>query len=296
MIMNIITQLQGGLGNQLFQYATARALAHRYETIPILDYSWFTRSYKDVTRRDLLISSLNIKSPLISPEPSLDKPKRLRRILQDIWPVNPYIFFEKIPYHFDERLLRAPSFKRQDLYLMGYWQSYRYFDSIKAILRADLRPLNPLEPHYLKYLDQIQQKNSAMVHVRRGDYVHLASAARVHGFIGLEYYQQGMRAILDKNPDVHFFVFSDDLQWAKENLPHQDRITYIESLEKEDAVIQELELMTHCGQHLIANSSLSWWAAWLAKKEGGLVICPNHWTNNASIDWNDLLPIHWQRI
>lgn len=296
MIMNIIAQLQGGLGNQLFQYATARALAYQHQIKPILDYSWFTKSYADVTPRDLLLPSLNIKGTLISLESPLKRPKRARRILQNLWRFDPYIFAEQTPYRFDSRLVRMPPFKKQDLYLIGYWQSYRYFESIQAMLRAEIRPLNPLEPHYLKYLDQIQQKNSAMVHVRRGDYVHLASAARVHGFIGLDYYQQGMRAILDKNPDVHFFVFSDDLQWAKENLPHQDRITYIESLEKEDAVIQELELMTHCGQHLIANSSLSWWAAWLAKKEGGLVICPNHWTNNASIDWNDLLPTHWQRI
>jgi hypothetical protein len=137
-----------------------------------------------------------------------------------------------------------------------------------------------------------------MIHVRRGDYVHLASAAKIHGFIGLHYYQQGMEALLHKNPETQFFVFSDDLDWVKANLPHQDKITFIQSLEGSDAVIQELELMTHCQSHLIANSSLSWWGAWLAHHESSLdkVICPAHWTNDHEMSWDDLLPQNWKRI
>lgn len=294
--MNIIAQLQGGLGNQLFQYATARSLAHQRQASLILDHSWFTRGYRDVTPRELLLSSLNIKGALITFESLRNRPKRIRRILQHLLPIEPYIFCERAPYRFDPDLLRAPSFKSQNLYLMGYWQSFRYFEPIKALLQTEICPLAPLDRHYQDYLKLIQQKNSAMVHVRRGDYVHLASAAKVHGFIGLDYYHQGMKAILDRNPDVHFFVFSDDLQWTKDNLPYQDRITFVESLEEGDAVIQELELMTHCQHHLTANSSLSWWAAWLAKNESGLVICPSHWTVDLSMNWNDLLPAHWQRI
>jgi hypothetical protein len=135
-----------------------------------------------------------------------------------------------------------------------------------------------------------------MVHVRRGDYVHLVSAAKVHGFLGLDYYQQGMEELLHKNPETQFFVFSDDLDWAKSNLPHQDKITFIKSLEKSDAVVQELELMTHCQNHLIANSSLSWWAAWLAKSANNTVICPSRWTNDLTKSWDDLLPENWVRI
>lgn len=294
--MNIIAQLQGGLGNQLFQYATARALAHQHQTSLLLDQSWFTKTYDDVTPRELLLSSLKTKGALISLDSPPKRPKRIQRILQKLWPINPCVYSEQTPYRFDPRLLKTPTLKTQNLYLMGYWQSYRYFESIKKILQSEVSPKAPLDAHYQSYLNQIQAGNSAMVHVRRGDYVHLASAAKVHGFLGLDYYQQGMAMLLDRNPEIHFFVFSDDLDWVKANLPHQDKITFVQSLADSDVVIQELELMTHCQHHLIANSSLSWWAAWLAKDLNNTVICPSRWTSDLAMNWDDLLPAHWQRI
>ena len=117
-----------------------------------------------------------------------------------------------------------------------------------------------------------------------------------NGFIGLDYYQNGMQSILEKNPGIKFFVFSDDLTWARANLPYQDKCEFIESISSSDAVIQELELMTHCQHHLIANSSLSWWAAWLSKNPNGSVICPSQWTTDTDINWSDLLPNSWRRI
>lgn len=294
--MNIIVQLQGGLGNQLFQYATARAQSHQHQTSLLLDQSWFSRSYDDVTPRELQISALNTKGALISLDSPHKKPNRIRRVLQKLWPINPFIYSEQTQYSFDPSLIKAPSFKTQTLYLMGYWQSFRYFDSIKKILQSEISPKAPLDAHYQNYLKKIQASNSVMVHVRRGDYVHLANAAKIHGFIGLDYYTKGMSILLNNNPETHFFIFSDDLAWVKANLPHQDKATFIKTLETSDAVIQELELMTHCQNHLIANSSLSWWAAWLAKNSNNTVICPSRWTNDISVNWDDLLPAHWQRI
>lgn len=294
--MNIIAQLQGGLGNQLFQYATARALALQKQASLLLDQSWYTKTYQDVTPREVHLDDLNTKGMLISYQPPFKRPKKLRRIAQRFWPLNPFIFLEQTPYHFDTRLSKSPAFKKQNLYLMGYWQSYKYFESIKPLLQKEISPKKPLNPHYQKYLDEIQSSQSAMVHVRRGDYVNLEVAAKVHGFIGLDYYLKGMEILLEKNPDSQFFVFSDDLEWAKENLPHSEKCTFIQSLPTNDAVIQELELMTHCQHHLIANSSLSWWAAWLGKNSNGTVICPARWMNGSDRDFNDLLPAEWQRI
>jgi hypothetical protein len=294
--MNIIAQLQGGLGNQLFQYATARAIAHKRHCSVLLDHSWFTKEYEDVTPREFLLAKLHTKGIPTSLESIVKKPKRIRKIFQSLWPTSTYIYTEKCHYKFDSQLERAPTFATQNLYLIGYWQSYRYFESIKKILQAEISPKIPLDAHYQNYLKQILASTSAMVHIRRGDYVHLASASKVHGFIGLNYYERGMTTLLERNPDIHFFVFSDDPDWAKENLPYQERITFIQSLENSDAVIQELELMTHCQDHLIANSSLSWWAAWLGKSSNNIVICPSHWTNDLTINWDDLLPANWQRI
>lgn len=294
--MNIIAQLQGGLGNQLFQYATGRALALQKQVPLLLDHSWYAQTYDDVTPRELLLSELNTKGALISFQPQMQRPKRMRRLGQQFWPINPFIFVEQTPYRFDTRLSKSPAFKQQNLYLMGYWQSYKYFESIKPILQSEISPKRPLDSHYQHYLQQIQSTSSAMVHVRRGDYVNLAVAAKVHGFIGIDYYVEGMKLLLEKNPQTHFFVFSDDIEWAKENLPHSEKSTFIHSLDSSDSVIQELELMTHCQNHLIANSSLSWWAAWLSKNPNGTVLCPKKWMNDASLDLNDLLPSSWQRI
>lgn len=294
--MNIITQLQGGLGNQLFQYAAARALSIQHHSPLLLDKSWFSRTYEDVTPREFLLPQLNVKGSLISYGIPIKRPKKIYRLAQKFWPIDPFIFVEQTPFRFDSRLRKAPAFKQQNLYLMGYWQSYKYFEDIKSSLQTEISPKSALDSHYQNYLEQIQSKPSTMVHVRRGDYVNLASAAKVHGFIGLEYYQKGMQAILEKSPDTHFFVFSDDLAWAKESLPYPDQCTFVESLNSGDAVIQELELMTHCQNHLIANSSLSWWAAWLSKSVNGLVICPSQWTTDANMNWDDLLPANWQRI
>lgn len=294
--MNIIAQLQGGLGNQLFQYAAARSLALRHQAPLLLDQSWFARNYDDVTPRDPLLSLLQIKGSLITQEPAISRPKRIRRIAQRLLPISPYVYLERTPYRYDPLLERVSLFCRQNLYLMGYWQSYRYFESIRTTLQSEIMPQAQLEPHYQAYLEQIQRGNAALVHVRRGDYVHLASAAKVHGFLGLDYYQRGMDMLLAHNPNLRFFVFSDDLAWAHENLPHQNRITFISSLERSDAVIQELGLMTHCDHFLIANSSLSWWAAWLTKTVNSPVFCPRQWTTDSSIAWDDLLPPHWQRI
>ncbi|MBU3632789.1 alpha-1,2-fucosyltransferase [Polynucleobacter sp. AP-Feld-500C-C5] len=294
--MDIIVQLQGGLGNQLFQYATGKALALKHRANLLLDSTWFARTYNDVTPRELLAFNLNIQAgqlPLTKPTLS---PKRIRRLIQSLYPINPYIYKENLPYQFDLNLLKPPPFKKQNLHIMGYWQSFRYFEHIRSTLKQEVTPRNPLNHHYHNYLEKIQSTNSAMIHIRRGDYITLNSAAKVHGFIGLEYYQEGMLRLLSKNPKTQFFVFSDDIIWAKKFLPHQDCLTLIESSRDITAPVQELELMTHCQNHLIANSSLSWWGAWLKKHSGGTTICPKRWTNNLNMSWDDLIPAEWTQI
>ena len=197
--MNIIAQLQGGLGNQLFQYAVARSLALRFQAPLLLDQSWFERTYDHVTPRDPLLSLLQIKGSLITHKPPINRPKRLRRIAQHLLPISPYIYLERSPYRLDPSLHQVSLFSRQNLYLIGYWQSYRYFESIRPTLQCEISPKAPLDPHYQAYLQQIQLGNAALVHIRRGDYVHLASAAKVHGFLGLNYYQRGMDMLLSRN-------------------------------------------------------------------------------------------------
>jgi hypothetical protein len=293
--MNITAQIQGGLGNQLFQYATGKALSNRLKGTLQLDLDWFNHTWADVTPREFLLAEMNTHFQVSSFSPHIKKPKWWRRIAQDAFPLSPYVVYEK-PFHFIQQLNTFQPYANQDIYLIGYWQSFHYFDSIRQELIQEITPRARLSTHYQSYLDKIEQTTSAMVHIRRGDYVHLPVAAKVHGFLGLEYYQQGMDLLWNSDPDVHFFVFTDDHAWAKANLPHQEKITFIKSAVEKSAPVEELLLMTKCKKHLIANSSLSWWGAWLNTSQNPQVIAPKQWTNDLETSWSNLLPSAWIRI
>jgi len=281
--MNITTQIQGGLGNQLFQYATGKALSSRLQGPLLLDIDWFNHGWEGVTPRHFLLPELKLSYQLTASALDIKPPKRWRRIAQMFLPLNPYVLKDR-PFRFNQSLNTFKPYASQDVYLMGYWQSYRYFDPIRKELITQIQPTVGVLPHYQGYLAKIQSSSSAMVHIRRGDYVHLPVAAKVHGFLGLDYYQKGMD------------IFSDDLDWAKANLPYQDKITFIQSANQPSDPAQELFLMTQCQKHLIANSSLSWWGAWLCDHPNSQVIAPHQWTNDLDKNWDDLLPAQWQRI
>jgi hypothetical protein len=293
--MNITTQIQGGLGNQLFQYATGKALSVRLKGSLQLGIDWFNHDWEDVTTRHFLLPNLRVKYELKTGSTITRAPKLWRRIAQQFLPWTPYVLTER-PFRFDAKLIHIKPYANQDIYLLGYWQSFRYFEAIRDALIQEIRPVHDLSKSYQKYLNQIQSSSSVMIHIRRGDYVHLPVAAKIHGFLGLDYYQKGMEIILASDPNIQFFVFSDDLEWAKANLPHQDKMTFIHSTEEKTAPIQELFLMIQCQKHLIANSSLSWWGAWLSNSANPQVIAPLKWTNDTDKSWDDLLPAQWQRI
>ena len=293
--MNITTQIQGGLGNQLFQYATGKALSTRLRSPLQLDTNWFNQGWGDATPRQLLLPELKLNYAIAQIESTITPPKRWRRLAQVILPLSPYILSDR-PYRFNPKINQFKPYAIQDVYLMGYWQSFRYFDSIRKELISEIRPAKNLSAHYQTYLKKIQSTVSVMVHIRRGDYIHLPAATKVHRFLGLAYYQKGMDLFLEKDPATQFFIFSDDLNWARENLPHQERICFIESTSKYNAPLEELFLMTQCQRHLIANSSLSWWGAWLSSNPSPLVIAPRNWTNDSHKSWDDLLLPQWQRI
>jgi hypothetical protein len=261
----------------------------------LLDIDWFNQSWEDVTPRHFLLADLKLCYQLAPSGVNVVSPKKWRRIIQKFLPLNPYVFKDR-PFRFNQNLNTFKPYASQGVYLMGYWQSFRYFESIRNELITEIQPVAGISPHYQAYLEKIRSSSSAMVHIRRGDYVHLPVAAKVHGFLGLDYYQMGMDILLASDPATHFFVFSDDLAWAKANLPHQDKITFIQSANSATDPVQELFLMTQCHKHLIANSSLSWWGAWLSNQPNSQVIAPLQWTNDLNKNWNDLLPDQWQRI
>jgi hypothetical protein len=294
--MTIYSYLQGGLGNQMFQYAIARALAKRYQTDFLLNHSWFNQPLEGDTPRELQIHLLNIQDVGLDGTRFPSKPNKISRFFQKILPVKSLIIYQKRAFDYDPTLFNLDHIKNRNLYLSGYWQAYPYFQSIQEQLKVEFQTKSTLSHHYKKYLDQIQSKESVMVHIRRGDYVNSPAASQYHGVLPLNYYLSAIQDIRSKKPQAHLFIFSDDLVWAQNTLASIPEKTFIEHDLCTDAVSQELQLMISCKHHIIANSTLSWWGAWLKEYEPGSVYAPNQWIKDPNLNLDYLLPTQWKRI
>jgi hypothetical protein len=294
--MAIYSYLQGGLGNQMFQYAIARALSEHYQSTFLLDHSWFDSLQIETTPRPYQLGFLKIQEVAQTTVGFPKRPKRLKRLIQKFLPFGPIVYYQQNAFEFDAELLNLDRLGERDLFLFGYWQAFPYLEPIKMILQQEFKTQQAISDHYQSFLKHIGASESVMLHIRRGDYVNSPSAAKFHGALALNYYQQAIEELLLNKPNAHFFIFSDDLPWAKEALPKDLQITFVENALQADDAAQELQLMYACKHHIIANSSLSWWGAWLKQDCGGFVFAPNRWISDSSLDLSNLLPAHWQKI
>lgn len=287
----IITRLIGGLGNQLFQYAAARALALRHGGSVKLDLSGF-ESYG--LRRYELGSY-----PIAASEASADElaavaappPSGLvARIVARLSGPNPSHYREP-HFHFDPNLSR----QALPLYIDGYWQSERYFADAREPLVRELTPRDPLEPDNARTADMIRGTQAVSLHVRRGDYVTNARTNAYHGVCSLDYYRAAVAHLAAAVPNPHFFVFSDDHAWTRENLTTGHPTTFVDA-NPADRGFRDLQLMSMCRHHIIANSSFSWWGAWLNPSPSKIVTAPARWFAATDKDTSDLIPEGWVRL
>jgi len=178
--------------------------------------------------------------------------------------------FKEKSFDYDPRFLQLGP----QVYMSGYWQSARYFDHIDELIRGELRLRHEPSEINAAWLARVRGARSVCVHIRRGDYL-MAAHYGFHGVCSVEYYRRAMQLMRSRVQDVKFFVFSDDWQWSRENLSVDDAI--VVDANDANAAQEDLRLMAACRHHIIANSSLSWWAAWLAKADGQVVIAPKPW-------------------
>lgn len=285
----IAFQAQGGLGNQLFQYATARRLALQHRCPLVIDPHWFDRHRKGETPRSLELNHY----PVVMRHATLRErmwwaPLRSRwaRYLQ---PVLPLRLLRERGFAFNPEVLSAPP----NCYLSGFWQSEAYFADIRDQLLAELSPIAPPSAQDLKIIEQIQRGDAVSVHVRRGDYVSSASASAYHGLCTLDYYHKAIRHLAERLESPTLFVFSDEPGWTKalrSPLP-----TYYVDHNRAENAFQDLRLMSLCRHHILANSSFSWWGAWLSRSTDSLVIAPERWYA-ADRPAPDLIPARWIRM
>lgn len=285
----IVVRLSGGLGNQLFQYAAGRRLAQRRQAELVLDLGWYERTPRRDTPRDYELAHYPIQARIASGTEKLwcrlHEGPVLRRL--DRLPRRWRHRREK-GFAFDPAVLELPN----DVYLDGYWQSYRYFDDIAALIQSELTPLAPMGPRDEELAGRIRATNSVAVHIRRGDYVTNAAASRAHGLCSAEYYDRALSRIAAA-VDPHFFVFSDDPAWARSSMKFPGPFEVIDHNGPERA-FQDLRLMAMCKHQITANSSFSWWGAWLNANPAKIVLTPAQWFVKVP-NTSSLCPSDWLR-
>ena len=186
--------------------------------------------------------------------------------------------------------------KRGELYLDGYWQSEKYFKGAVEAIRRELIVQKELEGKNLEIAGMIKEvAQPVSIHIRRGDYVSDKKTNQVHGLCSLDYYESAINRLTETFSSPHFFVFSDDQNWVKENLKLNLPATYVDH---NDAAtnFEDLRLMSLCKHNIIANSSFSWWGAWLNADSEKVVIAPSKWFADNNMNSQDVCPEVWVRI
>lgn len=291
----ITVRLQGGLGNQLFQYAFARSIATNRRLTFSLDTSLLSKSRAEITLRYFELSFFNYQGK-IEKKRSLSL---LKFISRNKWIASlfrlPY-YYKEIPDTYDENFLNLPP----DTVYEGYWQCYKYFQNISKILMDDLDkriPLSSASELSLKKI--ISSHNSVAIHIRRGDYLTNPAAIKFHGALSMDYYSESISRVLNYLDKTHFFVFSDDPEWCKKNIKFKsNEVTFISHNTGANSW-QDLILMSYCNHHIIANSSFSWWGAWMADQRHGVkrtIFAPKRWFYGADTNSVDRFPQHWNLV
>ncbi|MDP2842304.1 MAG: alpha-1,2-fucosyltransferase, partial [Acetobacterium sp.] len=194
-------------------------------------------------------------------------------------------------YHFDPEILTMSD----SVYLDGYWQSEKYFSNIADIIRNEFAVTLPQTDKNMELAQQIISCESVSLHVRRGDYVTDEKTNTIHGTCDLDYYKRCIERLTHKIHHPCFFIFSDDPEWAEQNLKITHPATFVchNGPEKN---YEDLRLMSQCRHHIIANSSFSWWGAWLGQYPDKLVLSPQKWFNEKNFNTKDLTPSTWQQL
>lgn len=290
----IITRLIGGLGNQMFQYAAGRRLAFHHNTELKLDITRFNE-IKNITQRQYYLSHMQIEGTLAT-EDDLDRvpkstyfTKKLYLIINRAIKRAPPVFVEKESnFKFNPNFFSLPD----NVYLEGYWQSEKYFKTIENEIRSDFILKEKPDLHNALVADEIEKSNAVSIHIRRGDYIANPITFEYHGVCPLEYYYAAINFIAKKISDTHFYIFSDDPKWVQQNLKINFPHTYV-THNQNSKDYMDLWLMSLCKHHVIANSSFSWWGAWLSNNKDKIVIAPKKWFNQPYIDIKDLIPDSW---
>lgn len=289
----IIVKLMGGLGNQMFQFAVASILSKKTGKILYLDVSFFKINHKEITPRNFQLGIFNNDYRFFS---SIYLKKLLKKSFiknfMNIMGIKTVKKYSEKSLNFDSNILKLTP----PVHLVGYFQSYKYFEGNESLVRNLFRfDVDELNDKNKNYLCQIKSSYSVSVHIRRGDYVSNKTILENHGVCSLDYYRKAIKVLSDKLISFKLFFFSDDIDWVKDKFSSVDiPKVFVVQDSKTDWV--DMFLMSSCKHQIIANSSFSWWSAWLNSNSSKIVIAPKVWNKQNNLDYSTLLPEYIIRL
>lgn len=285
-------KLWGGLGNQFFQYAFGLYLSDRRGEKPF----FYGELLKD---KKLDLNYFNVAINILDQE--VEKKYgcnsnyfliyRIKRKLIQLFPFSNKRLLVEYNLEFKKTI--------SDKYFLfdGYWQSYKYLKPIEKVLRQQFVLNSNLLPD-LEIYNEIRRTNSISLHIRRGDYLNRKNT-KIFESISMEYYEKAINFFLEKKDNPVFYVFSNDLNWVRINLNISNEATFVfvDNKNYENTTTLDLYLMSSCKHHIIANSTFSWWGAWLNSSKDKIVIAPKKWYVGKKNDFTiDLIPPDWLRF
>lgn len=278
----------------MFQYATGRALAWKTGTQLLAD----SRAFRDYPLHKYLIDRFETQMTEASAENMGQfrlPPESQSGLSKAFWKLanrGRLTYFRERGLEYDPRFAELGD----NTYLRGYWQSEKYFHEIADPLRRELTRSEPISDANRELLDQIDQTTAVSLHIRRGDYVSDAKTQRIHGTCSLDYYAEATRYLAERlATKPTFFIFSDDPQWTRDNLKLGFPMRFV-SHNAVDDPWPDMQLMSACQHHVIANSSFSWWGAWLNPSPNKIVVACRRWFADAGKNDKDLVPETWVRL
>ncbi len=297
----IIVRLRGGLGNQLFQYAAGKALAELHKTDFKLDlYTYTKHPYRKFELNKFSIDASEASRKEVHAFTGSNSVIRYLNKRENYFRC-PEVFAQP-HYHFYEDFFLLPG----NLYLSGYWQSEKYFSSIIPTIKSHFEPRVALDERNVLLQKMMQSQNSVAVHVRRGDYSAAAHYKSFFGVLEESYYEQALARVAQQIKDPVFYFFSDDPSWCRKTFASV-KAEFVDHNQGDDG-FKDLVLISSCRHAIIANSTFSWWGAWLNNNPDKLVIAPKLWFRSNYLakkepvypcrlyNTRDLIPNSWIRL
>ena len=303
----IITRLQGGLGNQMFQYAAGLALAEQRRTVLKLDVSWFREYLEFEAHNRYALSCFNITEQFATQEEidrvagvNLTRIERASITLAHRLHFRRYAQRYAAPAHtrYEDPAGFTPSFFDwpDNTYLYGMWQSEDYFSPIAHLLRLHFSFRYPPQPSVSSMAERIRSAGpSVAVHFRRGDYVRNPAFNQQIGVLPLNYYDRAIALVRERQPDAILYIFSDDIDGIEREFRPPGPHVFVRATQPWHA-FDKIRLMSLCQHAIISNSTFAWWSAWLNPNPDKFIVAPDPWFAGASASGGDLVPRSWHRL